>query len=210
MSAGHRVLGRFSLATAAFPLLLIGCTSDSTDMTNETTANESPARVEVRSDEANGASPSEAIDPADGGGGELAAMLSLPTPLSPVASPLEVRVSASNTTDEPLELLLWNTPFESIISADLFDVVREEDGVHLGYEGRLVKRALPPPDDAIVTLAPGERLYAVIDLALLYSLERPGRYTVRFDPLGVPARIDGRPLADLTAGDSEPIAFELY
>ena len=209
MRAGRRTIGRFSLATAAFALLLIGCTSDSTDMTNETPADQSPARAAVRSDGANGASPSEALDPASSGG-ELAATLSLPTPLSPVASPLEVRVSASNTTDEPLELLLWNTPFESIVSADLFDVVREEDGVHLGYEGRLVKRALPPPADAIVTLAPGERLYAVIDLSRLYALERPGRYTVRLDPLGVPVRIDGCPLAILTADDPEPIDFELY
>ena len=121
-----------------------------------------------------------------------------------------MHVTALNATDEPVELLLWNTPFESIVSADLFDVVREEDGVHLGYEGRLVKRALPPPADAIVTLAPGERLDAVVDLARLYALERPGRYTVRLDPLGVPVRIDGRPLADLTAGDPEPIAFERY
>lgn len=96
----------------------------------------------------------------------------------------EVRVQLHNAGSQPIELLLWNTPFEAPLSADLFEV--SNGGEPVRYVGRLVKRGTPPAE-AWTTLAPGEQIDAVIDLAQHYQLSAPGTYEVA---LRVPV-IDG-------------------
>ena len=209
MKTRRRLLVRLAGIAASGSVVLSGCAPAETDVNGTTSeaALEDAPLADKGADEDRGMI---AESTADGAGLELPAILDVPTTSSSVEAPLEVRVSARNDTAEPLELLLWNTPFESALAADLFDIVREEDGMHLAYLGPMVKRALPPPADAVVTLAPGESIDAVIDLSQSYALERAGSYTVRLDPLGVPTDMDGRALATLVAGNPDPIAIERF
>ena len=123
--------------------------------------------------------------------------------------PLTLHVEARNPTGEALALLLWNTPFEPTLSADAFAITR--DGEPVPYRGRLVKRALPPPDDAVVRLAPGQRYRHAFDLARHYALDEPGTYSIELAPR--PVAIDdgsGGGFADLAAADEDPVVVERY
>ena len=125
---------------------------------------------------------------------------------SAVGEPLELRVAATNAGERGAALLLWNTPFEPTLSADAFEVTR--DGEPVAYLGRLVKRATPPPEDAIVRLPPGETLERTLDLARHYALDEPGTYAVALrerpvpfaDPAGAPV-----PFARLVMADAAPL-----
>lgn len=119
----------------------------------------------------------------------------------PVGAPLELRFVARNDTDETLELLIWNTPLEEPLSADLFAV--ERDGERLPYRGRLIKRGQPEVDD-LVRLAPGQAVERTVDIARYYAVDRPGRYTIAFAPR--PSPLDARGVR-LGAPD-EPVVVE--
>ena len=128
---------------------------------------------------------------------------------SSIDAPLRLHVEARNASSEDAELLLWNTAFERVLSADVFRVSR--DGEPVEYQGRLVKRAPPPGDDAVVRLAPGETLSRVVDLAPHYAVDVPGTYTVELDPARVPVD-DGAPatarFAALVPVEGAPVAVE--
>lgn len=99
---------------------------------------------------------------------------------SRVDEPLDIRLVARNDGTDPLRFLVWNTPFDEALSADIFEITFEGD--ILDYRGIMFRRALPPDEDAYVTLGAGETLDAVVDLAQSYALDRPGQYTIRFQP----------------------------
>ncbi len=87
-----------------------------------------------------------------------------------------------NTSSSAVELLIWNTPFEQPLSADIFTVTR--NGEPLPYQGRMVKRASPQPGDWLA-LSPGERLTVDVDLALAYGIEGAGDYRVALAPVSI-------------------------
>lgn len=134
-------------------------------------------------------------------GRALATSMRAPTTRSAVSTPLEIVFIARNDTAETLELLLWNTPFEDPLSADLFVV--ERDGERLPYRGRLVKRDRPEADD-FARLAPGQALEHRFDLARYYAVERPGRYEILFVPPPYAADGGGIPLEAI----DEPLLIE--
>lgn len=100
----------------------------------------------------------------------------------PLAGSTLVRAWFENSTSAPVQILLWNTPIEPRLSADVFDVRR--DGEPVDYLGRLVKRGEPSASDWI-TLEPGARRMAEVDIAEAYDLSIPGAYTVSLAPTTV-------------------------
>lgn len=89
---------------------------------------------------------------------------------------LGLRFTLTNTSDETLSLLEWHTPLEGF-NSDMFQV--ERDGEPVLYIGRTVKRGAPEAGD-YVTLAPGESVSKVVDLAEAYALYEEGDYSVVF------------------------------
>ena len=90
--------------------------------------------------------------------------------------PLSFRFTLSNNSDKTLSVLRWNTPLDGF-NSDMFLVQR--DGEPIVYLGRAVKRGTPKPTD-YVTIAPGESVAIVFDLAESYATGRSGEYTVQY------------------------------
>ena len=90
--------------------------------------------------------------------------------------PVKVRFTLTNRGTRPVRVLEWHTPLEGFWS-DVFEVSLA--GAKLGYEGPLMKRGDPSPDD-YAEIAPGKSVSAVVDLAGPYDLRRPGTYRVAF------------------------------
>ena len=90
--------------------------------------------------------------------------------------PVKVRFTLTNRGPRPVRVLEWHTPLEGFWS-DLFEV--SVAGTKLAYEGPLMKRADPSPED-YAEIAPGKSVTAVVDLAGPYDLRRPGTYRVAF------------------------------
>ncbi len=100
--------------------------------------------------------------------------------ISSLRLPLEVLVWISNPGEAAVEFLLWNTPFEQTLSADVFDVFLA--GQRLAYQGRLVKRGAPPAS-AWIRLMPGQRHEALVDLGAAYDVSAPGSYSLMLAPM---------------------------
>ncbi|MEE9319402.1 MAG: hypothetical protein V3U76_03055 [Granulosicoccus sp.] len=88
----------------------------------------------------------------------------------------------TNQSDMDVEMLIWNTPFEKILSADIFIV--ELNGESVAYIGRKVKRGTPQ-SGSYLTVHAGERLDKTIDMSLYYDMEKAGEYTITFNPVAI-------------------------
>ena len=190
-----------------------GCGADGGPVSVDPVPKDSPTREPTSdapmNDVANADTPPDASSgtPPD----TLLASLRADAARSGVDEPLIVRVAARNPSNGSLALLTWNTPFEPTLSADAFAIAR--DGEPVPYRGRLVKRAWPPPDDAIVRLAPGETFERELDLARHYALDEPGTYSIALAPrpVGIDAGSAGeRAFAALAATGGEPVVVERY
>jgi len=95
------------------------------------------------------------------------------------ALPVTVTVWVSNPGETEVDFLLWNTPFETTLSADVFEVVSGE--ARLPYEGRMIKRGVPPAS-AWISLSPGQRHEVQVDLGSVYDFSSAGVYVVRLAP----------------------------
>ena len=84
--------------------------------------------------------------------------------------------SIENLSSGDIWILKWYTPLEGI-KGKIFEV--KCDGVDIPYEGRLMKRGNPEPDD-YVCLHPGETVRTEFDLASLYSLPVCKRCLLKF------------------------------
>lgn len=115
-----------------------------------------------------------------------------------------LRVAVRNLRDVTISFDATNTPFETPLSADLFDVRR--GGEPVDYLGRVVKRAGGGAANA-VELAPDEALVALIDLGAYYALTPGERHTVspRRVVLDGVVRLAGLP--DVSVRPSDGIAF---
>lgn len=83
-----------------------------------------------------------------------------------------------NNTSSAISMLIWNTPFEKTLSADIFLVTH---GVKkMPYLGRKVKRSSPGSSDYLVVPA-GQKLEAEMDITKYYGLTESGEYSVTID-----------------------------
>jgi peptidyl-Lys metalloendopeptidase len=90
-------------------------------------------------------------------------------------SPVRLRFELTNASKEPVHVLKWFTPLEGIAS-DCLSVTR--DGKRrLAYDGPMVKRGTPGPDDYVL-LKPGETVGADVDVSDGYAVTVPAEYEV--------------------------------
>jgi len=80
-----------------------------------------------------------------------------------------------NNTDEDIRMLIWGTPFEQQLSADILSVTH--NGQTLPYLGRMIKRGTPLEADYINVPA-GMRLDSPLDLSKSYGVANAGEYSV--------------------------------
>jgi len=126
----------------------------------------------------------------------LAAAPSLDLSLEAVPqTPTSVRITAYNRSSESIDLLSWNTPFEPILSADVFSIASEAE--RMSYTGRMVKRSLPAPTGAWITLRPGESRDVQIDLSRHYAFEGEGPWTVELEVSGFEVSADANAVSNV-------------
>jgi len=88
-----------------------------------------------------------------------------------------ITVSITNESNEPLKVLTWNTPLETTLSADLFQIQNGKNTSQ--YLGRIVKRGTPTEDDYTLLNA-GETRTVSVELAKYYKMEVKGNYAVTY------------------------------
>ncbi len=91
----------------------------------------------------------------------------------------DIKFHVLNTSDAAVRMLIWNTPLEPELSADIFTVTF--NGVPMPYQGRMVKRSTPGKKDYLEVPA-HERMEALVDMAVYYEMSEPGEYQVRLTP----------------------------
>ncbi len=96
------------------------------------------------------------------------------------SSLLDVIFYVANQGDTDVDMLVWNTPFEKILSADVFKV--EHNGEPVPYNGRKVKRGTPQAD-SFITVPAGERIETLLNMTTYYAMEQAGEYSVVFEPV---------------------------
>jgi peptidyl-Lys metalloendopeptidase len=106
---------------------------------------------------------------------ELSATLEAPSSL-PNGEVVRLQFTLTNHSPERLYILTWYTPLEGILG-EIFRV--ERDGQAIAYEGPLVMRGDPLPEDYVL-LEPGASVSAEVDLATVYDFSQAGEYTIEF------------------------------
>ncbi len=91
-----------------------------------------------------------------------------------------VKVTMTNTSSTPQQILKWHTPFGDIEEA-LFEVTR--DGVRVPYEGMHVKRPVPTASDYF-TIQPGKSHTVQVELSSMYNMSVTGEYQIRYKTKG--------------------------
>ncbi len=110
-------------------------------------------------------------------GGDLLLRATLEVPDTITSgSPLPLTFTLVNETDRNLYVLTWHTPFEGIAN-EIFRVTH--DGETVSYEGPVVMRGDPAPDDYVLIGAGGAKSVEV-DLAPFYDTSGDGTYTVTY------------------------------
>ena len=84
----------------------------------------------------------------------------------------------TNHTRKPLHILKWYTPLEGLKS-DCLHVLK--NGKTIAYDGRLVKRGQPKPQD-FVLLEPGKSISAKVDIGEAYNMKSAGKVKVNYKP----------------------------
>jgi hypothetical protein len=101
--------------------------------------------------------------------------LSMPKTL-PSAQPAELAFTLINASDDVVQVLTWQTPFEGT-KAPMFTVMR--DGASVEYQGPMLKRGAPRKEHYLA-LKPRERKQVRINLADGWDVDAPGNYTVEY------------------------------
>ncbi|KAK3503258.1 hypothetical protein B0T13DRAFT_125105 [Neurospora crassa] len=79
---------------------------------------------------------------------------------SPSLSPPTVLLTLANTSpDVPVTLLTWSSPLDTLaLQLGLIQVSSPSNPDNkIDFPQLMIKRAMPPPEDALVTLGPGEK-----------------------------------------------------
>ena len=85
-----------------------------------------------------------------------------------------------NHSDREISFLPWNTPLEGRILGDYLSIVDKGNGMRLGYQGLVVKRAVPTEAD-YVSLKPGESISGSVDISSSYRFCADIHYVLAFD-----------------------------
>ena len=114
-------------------------------------------------------------------------LASLPVGITVSVTPVKAKYSAqdpllfsvryTNTTDQNIQILKWNTALEGRVNSDIFSIT-SQFGV-LPYVGRQYKRAAPRGSDYVV-LAPGLYEEAIVDIYDAYILDSKGEYLIQY------------------------------
>lgn len=99
-----------------------------------------------------------------------------------------------NKSDQDVKVLTWYTPLEGIVNGHGTPIespclLVTNSGEKVEYDGRMKKRQSIPPEEAYVTLTPGESRSVEFDVNQAYQVSFPGDYSVVF--LGTPESEDG-------------------
>jgi len=90
----------------------------------------------------------------------------------------EVTVVITNMTAKSINVLKWNTPLETTLSANIFNIY--SNGKKMAYKGRLIKRGKPQKDDYLLLLS-GESVEATVQLSRYYKMQKAGTYHIEFN-----------------------------
>lgn len=114
----------------------------------------------------------------------------------------ELTFALRNASRQPVQVLTWQTPFEGVRNPML---TIKLDAVEVEYRGVMVKRAAPRAD-SYLTLQPGERREAKIDLATGWDVSAPGTYTIEYtgELLDV---VSGKDSAPRSSGEMKSLAL---
>jgi hypothetical protein len=87
----------------------------------------------------------------------------------------------NNDPDKPYTLLKWGTPLDSAsLNTGVFTVTNEEDGSEIEQVVLMINRKMPPPQEELVTIAPGteEEIQVVFDKPWMPE-QKPAKYKVK-------------------------------
>src|SRR5450432_833114 len=84
----------------------------------------------------------------------------------------------TNHSKKPVHILKWNTPLEGLKS-DCLNVTK--NGRAVEYDGRMVKRGNPQPDD-FETIQPGKSVTAKVDISTAYNVSHAAKIKVNYKP----------------------------
>ncbi|KAF2022653.1 hypothetical protein EK21DRAFT_119531 [Setomelanomma holmii] len=87
----------------------------------------------------------------------------------------------NNSPDTPYTILKWGTPLDTAaLNIGVFNIVNEENGDEIQQFVLKINRKMPPPQDQLVTLAPGteEELSVVFDKPWMPE-KKPAKYKVK-------------------------------
>ena len=88
-----------------------------------------------------------------------------------------ILVTLTNSSNEPLRVLKWNTPLEKVLSANIFKL--KNGSKNIEYQGRLVKRGQPKEEDYTL-FDIGESRTVTISLPQYYKMLKKGDYTIEY------------------------------
>jgi hypothetical protein len=87
----------------------------------------------------------------------------------------------NNNPDKPYTLLKWGTPLDSAaLNTGVFTITNEEDGSEVEQMVLMINRKMPPPQEELVTVAPGteEEIQIVFDKPWMPE-QKPAKYKVK-------------------------------
>jgi hypothetical protein len=116
------------------------------------------------------------------------------SPVYDSAEPVRLRFELTNSGDKDLYVLKWYTPLEGL-NSDCLKVLRNGK-TKVAYDGPMVKRGSPGPDDYLLVPA-GQTVTADVNVSESYPVSVPADYQVE---LNIPAveHIPARPAAKKT------------
>ena len=117
-------------------------------------------------------------------------------------SSVPLKVILTNTSDQDLSVLTWNTPLDDVVT-DCLDI--RVNGKNVEYDGPIIKRGAPTAKDYVLIKA-GQSVETKFPVSDAYDTSKPGTYEVKLKT-AIP---DARPkqtrlAAALNAPDFEPI-----
>jgi hypothetical protein len=87
----------------------------------------------------------------------------------------------NNNPDTPYTLLKWGTPLDSAaLNTGVFTITNEEDGSEVEQAVLMINRKMPPPQEELVTIAPGteEEVQVVFDKPWMPE-QKPAKYKIK-------------------------------
>lgn len=117
-------------------------------------------------------------------------------------SSVPLKVILTNTSDQDLSVLTWNTPLDDVVT-DCLDVT--VNGKKVEYDGPIIKRGAPTAKDYVLIKA-GQSVETKFPVSDAYDTSKPGTYQVKLKTAIPDVRPKQRRLAAaLKAHDFSPI-----